>query len=112
MLPAGFVEYGEFAEDTAIREAKEETGLDVVLVGLAGLYYGTDDPRNPSHLALYVAHITGGELQAGDDAIDARFFAPDDVPPNIAFHAHRQAVRHWRTQGFEGLAPLVGADPE
>lgn len=108
MLPAGFVEYGEFAEETAVREAAEETGLQVELLGLAGLYYGTDDPRNPSHLALYVARVTGGDLQPADDAIDARFFTRDAPPSNVAFHAHRQALAHWRTRGFGKLAPLTG----
>jgi 8-oxo-dGTP pyrophosphatase MutT (NUDIX family) len=49
MLPAGFVEYGEFAEDTAGREAEEETGLQVTLDGLLGLYFGAGDPRNVAH---------------------------------------------------------------
>ena len=53
MLPAGFVEYGEFAEESAVREAEEETGLRVEVTGLWGLYFGTDDPaqrRSPGGL--------------------------------------------------------------
>src|SRR5688572_24544628 len=69
MLPAGFVEYGEVAEESAVREADEETGLQVDLLGLWGFYFGTDDPRNVAHLAVYAARRVAGELRAGDDAI-------------------------------------------
>jgi 8-oxo-dGTP diphosphatase len=92
MLPAGFVEYGEFAEDTAVREALEETGLTVRLAGLFGVYFGTDDPRNVSHLVVYHAKISGGQLAAGDDAADARFFPLDALPAEIAFKTHRRAL--------------------
>jgi len=95
MLPAGFVEYGEFAEDTAAREAEEETGLQVALDGLLGLYFGAGDPRDVSHLAVYRAHAVGGALQAADDAVDVRAFAPDAIPTEIAFEAQREAIADW-----------------
>jgi 8-oxo-dGTP diphosphatase len=95
MLPAGFVEYGEFAEDTAAREAEEETGLEVALDGLLGLYFGAGDPRNVSHLAVYRAHAVGGTPRAADDAADVRAFAPDAIPLEIAFEAQRQAIADW-----------------
>jgi 8-oxo-dGTP diphosphatase len=96
MLPAGFVEYGEFAEQTAVREAEEETGLNVELAGLSGLYFGTDDPRDVAHLAVYQARVVGGELRPGDDARAAEFFGPDELPERIAFEAQRQALQDWR----------------
>jgi ADP-ribose pyrophosphatase YjhB (NUDIX family) len=111
MLPAGFVEYGEFAEETAVREAEEETGLRVEVTGLWGLYYGTDDPRNVAHLAVYEARRVGGTLQAGDDADDVRFFGPDELPEEIAFHSHRQALGDWRRQPNRPTAPPIG-DPK
>ncbi|MDO8669853.1 MAG: NUDIX domain-containing protein [Dehalococcoidia bacterium] len=95
MLPAGFVEYDEWAAETAVREALEETGLEVRLAKLHGLYYGTDDPRNPSHLAVYRAEVVGGQLGAGDDAAALAFFSPDEVPRNIAFHGQRLAIAAW-----------------
>ncbi|MFN8634262.1 MAG: NUDIX hydrolase [Chloroflexota bacterium] len=107
MLPAGFVEYGEFAEETAVREAEEETSLQVELLGLWGFYFGTDDPRNVSHLAVYTARPVGGELQAGDDAIDARFFHRDALPEKIAFQGHRRALADWRRDpGRVALPPV------
>jgi 8-oxo-dGTP diphosphatase len=108
MLPAGFVEYGEFAEDSAVREAMEETNLDVELEGLWGFYFGTDDPRNVAHLAVYRAHRTGGELRAGDDAMDARFFGPDEIPAEIAFKTHQRALADWRADPSRGTIPLTG----
>jgi 8-oxo-dGTP diphosphatase len=96
MLPAGFVEYDECAADTAVREALEETGLTVRLRGLQGFYYGTDDPRNPSHLAVYHAEVVGGTMAAGDDAVALATFAPTELPQDIAFEGQRQALAAWR----------------
>jgi ADP-ribose pyrophosphatase YjhB (NUDIX family) len=112
MLPAGFVEYGELAEETAVREAKEETGLEVELTGLWGFYFGSDDPRNVAHLAVYAAGRVGGELRAGDDAIDARFFGRDELPAEIAFQAHRHALADWRREPDRPMVPLGGRPPQ
>ncbi len=95
MLPAGFVEYGEFAADTAAREAEEETGLQVALDGLLGLYFGASDPRNVAHLAVYRAHAVGGVLRPADDAATVRAFAPDAIPLEIAFESQREAIADW-----------------
>lgn len=108
MLPAGFVEYGELAEESAVREAEEETGLRVELVGLWGFYFGTDDPRNVAHLAVYAARRVGGELVAGDDAIAARFFQPDEIPAEIAFRTHQRALADWRANPNRPIVPLSG----
>jgi 8-oxo-dGTP diphosphatase len=111
MLPAGYVEYGEFAEESAIREAREETGYDVELTGLWGLYYGTDDPRNVSHLAVYGARVVGGEPEAGDDAIELGFFPRGGLPAAIAFQGHRRALADWERNPGRPAAPPVG-DPK
>lgn len=91
-LPAGFVEYDEHVEECAVRETREETGLDVALEGLFGAYMAMDDPRVRVVLLLYRARRTGGELRAGDDAADARFFPLYATPAAIAFKAHEQAL--------------------
>jgi ADP-ribose pyrophosphatase YjhB (NUDIX family) len=100
MLPAGFVEYGEDAADTAVREALEECGLDVRLAGFFGAYFGTDDPRNPSYLLVYHAALSDqrAEPVAGDDACAAAWFAPERLPAQIAFAAHRQALADWQAR--------------
>jgi len=91
-LPAGFVEYEEHVEDCAVRELKEETNLDVELTGLFGAYSAMDDPRVRVVLLLYTGKHVGGELRAGDDAADARYFPIDELPDPIAFKAHVQAL--------------------
>lgn len=96
-FPAGFLEYDEHIEQCAVRETKEETGLDVELDGVFGVYMAMDDPRTQVVLVLYRAHRIGGELSAGDDASDARFF-PVATPPEIAFKAHSQALADIRRQ--------------
>jgi 8-oxo-dGTP diphosphatase len=92
-LPAGFMEYGERPAHCAVRELREETGLRGRVRELFGVYAGFDDPRVRAVLILYTAARTGGRLKPGDDAIDARFFALTRLPANIAFTAHRQALR-------------------
>ncbi|AAL81714.1 NUDIX hydrolase [Pyrococcus furiosus DSM 3638] len=67
-LPGGFVEYGEKVEEAAIREAKEETGLDVKLLRVVGVYSDPNrDPRGHTITVAFLA-IGLGEPKAGDDA--------------------------------------------
>ena len=94
-LPAGFAEYGETIEETAIRECREETGLKIELDDLLGVYSVNSDFHGHLILVLYSAHVVGGELAAGDDASEADFFAPAELPKDLAFQAHRQALRDW-----------------
>jgi ADP-ribose pyrophosphatase YjhB (NUDIX family) len=92
-LPTGFVEWDEEVEETAVREAKEETGLDVRLKGLFAVHSGILPPDQPVIVVFYEAEEIGGELRAGDDAARAGFFALDDLPGPIAFAAHRKVLR-------------------
>lgn len=96
-LPAGYVEADERAEAAAMREAEEETGLQVEIDELLGVYSFGREPQT-GVLILYAAHTVGGQLNAGDDAQEVRTFAPAEVPPDdqIAFHTHLQALRDWR----------------
>lgn len=93
-VPAGFIEWGESPEETAVRELKEETNLDITLDNLFHVYAGDDDPRTRAILILYFARDFDGDVVAGDDAAEARFFAVDELPPNdeIAFESHREAI--------------------
>jgi len=91
-LPAGFLEIDETPEECAVRETREETGLDIRVVDLFGVDIGRDDPRTRVVLIIYLAELLGGELQAGDDASEAGWFGPGDLPEQIAFATHRRAI--------------------
>jgi len=95
-IPAGFMEWDEHPTDTAVRELKEETGLDVKLTGFFEVYSGSDDARNNAVLILYLADRVGGTLEAGDDASDVRFFGFDELPDDVAFLSHRQALARYK----------------
>ncbi|MEZ5615368.1 MAG: NUDIX domain-containing protein [Rhodocyclaceae bacterium] len=75
--PAGYVECGESVEAAVRREAKEETGLDIALDGLFEVYSRADVDVL---IVVYRAHVVGGTLKAGDDALEAGRFAPGAWP--------------------------------
>jgi 8-oxo-dGTP diphosphatase len=93
-LPAGYVEADETAEEAAVRETLEETHLRVEIEGLLDAYsYGREQDRGV--LVVYAAQLIGGTLEAGDDAVAAGWFAPDELP-EVAFRTHREVLRKWR----------------
>lgn len=92
-LPGGFVETGESAEEAAVREALEETGLHVELEALLGVYSDpARDPRRHTLSTVYIASTREPErLAAGDDAAAAAWRRTEDVPGNLVLafdHAH------------------------
>lgn len=93
-LPAGYVEADESAEEAAIREAEEETGLKVEIVELMGVNSFPEGPPLSGIMIFFRARPVGGELRAGDDAADARVILPDDMPL-LPFRTHREAMAQW-----------------
>ncbi len=97
-LPAGFEEYDESPEATAVREAKEETNLDVRIQGLYGAYFSTAYPGKNTVVHIYLAEPIGGELRAGDDALEVKAFPLDELPDKIAFRSHLEVIDNLKKQ--------------
>jgi ADP-ribose pyrophosphatase YjhB (NUDIX family) len=91
-FPAGFMEYGESPQVCCIRELKEETGLNITIHALFNIYAGKDDPRTRAVLILYLASADSVSPIPGDDADVCRYFSETEIPTNIAFASHRQAI--------------------
>jgi 8-oxo-dGTP diphosphatase len=84
-LPGGFVDDGEWVADAAVREAKEETGLDVTLVELFHVYSDpTRDPRKHTISTVFIAQAAGTPV-GGDDAARCIVAAPSELPGPLVF---------------------------
>lgn len=99
-LPGGAMEIGETIGETAIRETKEETGLDVQPEYIVGVY------TNPHHVVAltngevrqqfsicFACNLLGGSIQVSDESLDVRFFSPDEIEslnmhPSIRLRIH------------------------
>lgn len=93
-LPAGFIDAGEDPVAAAQRECFEETGLQVNVLNILDIIPGQEHDRGAHLVIVYNADLASGELNAGDDADDAAFFYPDDLPP-LAFEATKRAIDIW-----------------
>lgn len=84
-IPGGFVDYGESLEESAVREAKEETNLDVELIRQFHTY--SDPARDPRHHTITTVYIARGKgiLEAKDDALEIGLFTQSNLPEEIAF---------------------------
>ena len=93
-IPGGFVDYGESLEETALREAKEETGLKVKNLKQFKAYSAPErDPRMHTISNVFIAQAEG-MTAAGDDADKIEIFTENDIPEDIAFD-HREILRDY-----------------
>ena len=90
-LPGGYIDYGESAEDAAVREAREETGLDISALSQFRVY---SDPKRDCRMhTITIVFVARGEgkLVAGDDARRAVAVSPESLPERMAFD-HRRII--------------------
>lgn len=93
VFPGGYVDRGEAVTVAAMREAREEAGLEVALDGLVGIY---SYAHRSLIVIVYAARMVGGELCTDEECLEARMFTPDDLPWNeLAFDSTSQALRDY-----------------
>ncbi len=108
-LPSGFIEADESAEEAAVREAAEETGLKVEIIEMADVNSFPEGPPTSGIIIFFRARPVGGELKAGDDAVEAAVFQPGDIPM-LPFRTHREMMAKWlasRDVPASTIAPKV-----
>lgn len=110
-LPGGFIEEGEQAEVAAVREMREETGLEVELTGLLGVYSRPDrDPRQHTLSVVFTGRPCNPDgLRAGDDAAQAAFYALDALPWPLVFD-HARILADFKDV-LAGRRPLAWVEP-
>ena len=99
-LPGGFIELGESPESAALRELYEETGLTGRIHELIGVTTNPSRMYDSVLLVGYRVTAVSGNLMAGDDASDAAYFPPANLP-EIAFESHLQFIRKLMTTDSE-----------
>jgi ADP-ribose pyrophosphatase YjhB (NUDIX family) len=93
VFPGGYVDRGESVQEAAVRETKEESQLDVRLGPLLNVY---SYPQSPNVIVVYTAEVIGGALTAADESVDARIFAPNEVPwQELAFDSTKEALNDY-----------------
>lgn len=111
-IPGGFVDYGESLEECAVREAREETGLDVELIHQLGTYSDPSrDARRHTITAVYVGRpCSNAALHSADDAAKAEVFTQDRLPSPLVFDhaAILEDYFRWRAKGDEFLPGRPG----
>ena len=78
-LPGGGVEVGETVDEAVCREVKEETGLEVEVESLVGVY---SKPQKREIVLTFRCHVTGGTLRATEETSESRYFLPNELPSN------------------------------
>jgi ADP-ribose pyrophosphatase YjhB (NUDIX family) len=97
VYPGGYVDRGERLEDAARREAKEEVDADIRITGLVNAY---SYAGRPVIVLVYSAEVIGGALRPGGEALEARVFAPSEIPwDELAFRSTAEALRDYLAAG-------------
>lgn len=93
VFPGGYVDRGEEVRVAAVREAREEAGLEIRLEHLINVY---SYPGRAPVIIVYAATMVGGCLMCDDEGLEARFFAPEEIPwDELAFQSTHDALREF-----------------
>jgi len=99
-MPGGFQELGEHPSATAVREAKEETGIDIQLVNLLGVYVERMSDDDFRQVTVFIADCAPGSVpHSGDDASACKWFALDGLPDSL-LPFHRQRIVDFHNRVF------------
>ena len=104
-LIGGLLEMNETYEEAALREVREETGLEIRLTSFLGIFHNHDmvwSNGDQAHVlsALFTAEIVSGEPRIDEESLELRFFGPDEIPEMFAedhmaaFEAYRAGIRY------------------
>jgi ADP-ribose pyrophosphatase YjhB (NUDIX family) len=105
-FPSGFVDAGEVPEEAAIREVAEETGIQVTLDRMLGVY---SQPGERVIFIAYAGHAVGGALEAGEECTEVCVFPPNALP-ELAFPNDGAILAAWRSGRGLDLNPTRDVD--
>ena len=96
-IPGGFLEAEEHPAAGVVREIEEETGLRIRLTALLGIYVDTYGAEGEYTLNIhYLAEVVSGEPCPASDALELAWFAPHELPSDLAFRSDYQALEDWQ----------------
>jgi ADP-ribose pyrophosphatase YjhB (NUDIX family) len=110
-MPGGVMEIGETMAQAVVREVAEETGLDVEVTGLLGIYTDpghviaySDGEVRQEFVVAYIARVVGGTLRVSDESTEVRFVELAEMDRLPVHESVRLRLRHW----IEGRYPHLG----
>ena len=107
-LPGGGHRGGESPDETLVREMREETGLEVAVTGLSGVYFYTGAYKR-DHIYIFQCQVTGGEVaMVGGEIAAIGWFSPDHLPSNLMV-GMAQILDDWR-RGVTGYGRIPATD--